>query len=180
MDALVVMEFAAEEAKKVEEDAARADLRVFKEYTDRAFNRRFRISKESFQNVLALIGPQIEHPTRRNRALLPLEQLAVALRFYAFGSFQIEFGDSSGVSQATCSRVVRRVSETISARKEVLIRFPTGAEERRVVMQGFHEIAELAGVICAIDGTHVAIVSPGGEDATRFINRKRYYSLNCQ
>ncbi|XP_064645965.1 putative nuclease HARBI1 [Lineus longissimus] len=190
MDALVLMELAAieaEDAEDMEKEPPRAPLRVFKdrsnpleEYTDRAFIRRYRISKDLFRYVLELIRPQIEHPTNRSRALLPLEQLAVALRFYAFGSFQIEFGDSSGVSQATCCRVVRRVSEAICARKDHFIRFPTQVEDRRVVMQGFHEIAEFPGVIGAINGTHVAIVGPGGEDAIRYVNRKRYYSLNCQ
>ncbi|XP_064622520.1 putative nuclease HARBI1 [Lineus longissimus] len=187
MDALVVVEFAAEEDAEAGQEVPRGVLCVFKdrsnpleEYTDRAFIRRYRISKDSFRYVLDLIGPQIEHPTRRNRALLPIQQLAVALRFYAFGCFQIEFGDSSGVSQATCCRVVRRVSEAICGWKERFIRFPTTAEEKWVVMQGFYEIAEFPGVIGAIDGSHVAIVSPGGADAIRFINRKRYYSLNCQ
>ncbi|XP_064642089.1 putative nuclease HARBI1 [Lineus longissimus] len=182
MDALVVVEFAAEEAAEAGQEVPRGVLRVFKdrsnpleEYTDRAFIRRYRISKDSFRYVLDLIGPQIEHPTRRNRALLPIEQLAVALQFYAFGCFQIEFGDSSGVSQATCC-VVRRVSEAICGWKERFIRFPTTAEERRVMMQGFYEIAAFPGVIGAIDGTHVAIVSPGGADAIRFINRKQFDS----
>ena len=38
----------------------------------------------------------------------------------------------------------------------------------------------LAGVIGAIDGTHVKINSPGGDTAELFRNRKGYFSINVQ
>ena len=47
-------------------------------------------------------------------------------------------------------------------------------------MQGFHEIANFPGVLGAIDCTHVAIQSPGGEDAELYRNRKGYFSINVQ
>lgn len=170
-----VLEMAAEEAEDAEEERQErqpVDLRVFKdrqnpleEYSDNKFVRRYRLSKETFRYLLDLIGPAIEHPTRRNHALLPVEQLGIALRFYAFGSFQMEFGDASDVSQSSASRVVRRVSEAICNRKEHFIRFPLREEERRTVIQGFNDIANFPGVIGAIDGTHVAIGCPGGMNA---------------
>ncbi|GLH01016.1 Uncharacterized protein GBIM_07256 [Gryllus bimaculatus] len=36
------------------------------------------------------------------------------------------------------------------------------------------------GIIGAIDCTHVRIMCPRKEEAERFCNRKRYYSINCQ
>src|SRR5207247_268398 len=36
------------------------------------------------------------------------------------------------------------------------------------------------GVVGGIDGTHIPIKSPGGEDAELFRNRKGYFSINVQ
>ena len=47
-------------------------------------------------------------------------------------------------------------------------------------MQGFYEIANFPGVLGAIDCTHVAIQSPGGEYAELYRNRKGYFSINVQ
>lgn len=44
----------------------------------------------------------------------------------------------------------------------------------------FHTIARFPKVIGAIDGTHIRILSPGGEEAENFRNRKGYFSLNVQ
>ena len=44
----------------------------------------------------------------------------------------------------------------------------------------FYEIARFPGVIGAIDCTHIAIQSPGGDNAEQFRNRKGYFSINVQ
>ena len=85
-----------------------------------------------------------------------------------------------GVSQPTCCRAIHRVTAAICARKIQFIHFPDSPQERRLVSEGFYEIMQFPGVVGAIDGSHVAIVSPGGRFALRFMNRKGYYSLNCQ
>ena len=42
----------------------------------------------------------------------------------------------------------------------------------------FYRIANILGAISAIDCTHIRIVSPDGQNAARFFNRKGCYSLN--
>ena len=85
-----------------------------------------------------------------------------------------------GASQAACCQVIHRVAAAICERQNIFICFPNTHAERRGVMEGFHEMAEFQGVIGAIDGSHVAITSPGGINVERFMNRKGYYSLNCK
>ncbi|KAJ8280851.1 hypothetical protein GJAV_G00059840 [Gymnothorax javanicus] len=184
MDLLHIIEIAQEE---IADQRQGAELKVFKErtnpfeeYSDTKFVKPYRISKESYHYILDLIEADIDHPTRRNHALLPVHQLCIALRFYAYGAFQMVVGDTCGVSQATCCQVVRRVTEAICARKNHFIRFPQEENERRAVIQGFHVVDNFPEVIGAIDGTHIAIVNPGGINAARFYNRKCYVSLNCQ
>lgn len=47
-------------------------------------------------------------------------------------------------------------------------------------MRGFYAIAGFPGVLGAIDCTHVAIQSPGGDTAEQYRNRKGYFSVNVQ
>lgn len=47
-------------------------------------------------------------------------------------------------------------------------------------MRAFHEIAGLPATLGAIDCTHVAIQSPGGDQAELYRNRKGYFSINVQ
>jgi len=47
-------------------------------------------------------------------------------------------------------------------------------------MSQVYQVSGLPGVIGAIDCTHIAIQSPGGQDAEIYRNRKGYYSVNVQ
>ena len=88
--------------------------------------------------------------------------------------------DLSGVSQPTVSRIIRKVSTILSSLCQQHITFPTTQEDKLQTMQGFYEIANFPGVLGAIDCTHVAIQSPGGEYAELYRNRKGYFSINVQ
>uniref|UniRef100_UPI00359005CE putative nuclease HARBI1 n=1 Tax=Myxine glutinosa TaxID=7769 RepID=UPI00359005CE len=188
MDALGVLELAQEEAEEHRSRTVRRRaLRIFEDrcnplekYDDIKFVWRYRLSKESFRWLLDLVKDDLDQPTMRSNALNPLQQLSVALRFYASASFQLDVGDMGGVSQATCCKVIHRVTAAICAKKTHFIHFPDTPEERRTVTQGFHEISRFPGVIGAVDGSHVAIVNPGGRNALRYMNRDGYYSLNSQ
>uniref|UniRef100_A0A8C4RES4 Putative nuclease HARBI1 n=1 Tax=Eptatretus burgeri TaxID=7764 RepID=A0A8C4RES4_EPTBU len=187
MDALGVLELAQEEAEEGRNRAVRRRaLRIFEDrcnplekYDNTNFVRSYRLSKESFRWLLNLVQDDLDQPTIEN-ALNPLQQLSVALRFYASASFQLDVGDMCGVSQATCCKVIHRVTAAICAKKMHLLHFPDSPEERRAATEGFYAISRFPGVIGAIDGSHVAIVNPGGPNALRYMNRKGYYSLNCQ
>lgn len=182
-----IFEMAQEERDEEMERISRRGLRVFKdrtnpleEYDSTQFLQRFRISKGTFAELVDLVACDLQRPTRRSNALNPAEQLAIALRFYASGSFQMIIGDVCGVSQASCCRVIQEVTESICRRKRHFIKFPLSSDDRRAVMVGFHNIQGCPGVVGAIDGCHIRIANPGGANAVRFINRKGFYSLNCQ
>lgn len=94
--------------------------------------------------------------------------------------WQLAVGDLMGVSQPTVCCIIRRVTRAIAllSREEVV--FPDTAAERAATMRDFHELANFPGVVGAIDCTHVAIQSPGGENGELYRNRKGYFSLNVQ
>lgn len=49
----------------------------------------FRLSKQTFLILLHMIEDEIKHQTCRNNAISPVNQLLVALRYYATGAFQV-------------------------------------------------------------------------------------------
>jgi len=56
---------------------------------DVEFRARFRVTKRCFADLLATLEPGLKHTTDSHGGLLPIHQLAVALRFYASGSFLV-------------------------------------------------------------------------------------------
>lgn len=109
----------------------------------------------------------------------PSDQLLLALNFYANGSFLRVASDLSGVSKSTASRVIRRVSVALASLSARYIKMPEH-EELGEVKQAFYDIAKMPRCIGALDGTHIKIQSPGGENAETFRNRKQFFSLNVQ
>jgi nuclease HARBI1 len=109
-----------------------------------------------------------------------MNQLLVALRFYATGTFQLVVGDTFSINKATVCRTVHRVTKAIASLREKYVKFPTTAAEQHDIMQIFYGRSRLPGIIGAIDCTHVAIQSPGGDDAEVYRNRKGFFSINVQ
>ncbi|KAJ8287657.1 hypothetical protein COCON_G00003160, partial [Conger conger] len=118
-----------------------------------------------------ILEPNLTRPTRRSHAIPVLSVLG----FLATGTFQHEIGDRSGISQPTMSRILPAVLNGILK----LVKFPYDAQRQVETMQGFSAIANMPGVISAIDCTHVRIKAPSG-DAFAYINRKNFHSLNVQ
>lgn len=152
----------------------------FEDLDDVDFVRRFRLSKQSALKVLELIEASLEFPSDKNDSVAPINQLLLALRYYATGATQIAAADFSGVSEPTANRIIHRVSIAIALLYDQHIFFPRNNHEREKTMLGFYNIARFPRVLGAIDCTHIKICSPGGEEAERFRNRKNYFSLNCQ
>ncbi|XP_067014193.2 putative nuclease HARBI1 [Anabrus simplex] len=130
--------------------------------------------------VLEMIGDAIKHKTDWNKALSPETILLLALRLYASGSMLITVGDFCGVSKSTACRAVQVVSHHIALLRDRFIKFPATQEERIKLREQFYKIARFPRVVGALDCTHVRIVSPGGENAEIFRNRKGFFSMNVQ
>jgi len=109
-----------------------------------------------------------------------MNQLLMALRFYATGTFQLVVGDTFAVSKATVCRVVLKVTEAIAGLRMKYVNFPATPQQRQDTMNVFYSASKMSGVIGAIDCTHVPIQSPGGNDAEIYRNPKGYFSINVQ
>lgn len=104
----------------------------------------------------------------------------LTLRYYATGNFLQTVGDSIGIDKGTASRVVWKVTRAIARLYGQFIRMPVSEEEIRQVSQTFFNIAKFPKCIGALDCTHIKILSPGGDNAEIYRNRKGFFSFNVQ
>ena len=59
----------------------------------------------------------LQHQSRRGLPLTPMQQVLIALRFYANGTFERVIGDLFGVSVFAACTVSHKVSRAIAKRK---------------------------------------------------------------
>lgn len=152
---------------------------------DESFRRLYRFPRELANQLFLEIYPFLEDGTRANRIPTAL-RLLVCLHFYAQWSYQRSVGTDRHccMSQPAVSRCIKEVSNLIIVHfSGRLINFPRTLDEITNVKNGFFEKFNFPGVIGIVDGTHISIVAPKfGENPPRavFLNRKNYYSINCQ
>ena len=147
------------------------------EYDGEDFRLRFRFRKESVIDLVKSMEIDLLHQTRKGYLLSPMQQVLIALRFYATGSFEKVIGDLFGVSVFAACTVIHKVSRAIAKRKGDFLSFPNNLSDTK---RKFYDIATFPSVIGAIDCTHIRIICPNKENAMAFINRKQFYSINVQ
>ena len=101
------------------------------------------------------------------------------MRFYSTGNFQREIGDHFSINQTSVSRIIHDVSKRICQLRTIYIKFPSN-EEIRTVKQNFFAISRFPGVVGTIDGTHIPILKPSGDDYEEYRCRKGFFSINVQ
>ena len=63
------------------------------EYDGEDFRLRFRFRKDSVIDLVKILDKDLQHQTRRGLPLTPMQQVLIALRFYATGTFEQVVGD---------------------------------------------------------------------------------------
>ena len=146
--------------------------------TDAELRARYRFGRDSIDYLCNLLEGDLQRGTQKKTGLTVEQQVAIALRFYASGSFLQVIGDTLGYDKSTVSRAVEDVTNALLARKQDFIKWPNQDESLRV-KSGFYEQAGFPNVIGCIDGTHIRIQAPS-DDEPAFVNRKGYHSINVQ
>ena len=103
--------------------ALRDRINPFEEFTDEEFKNRYRLYTETALSLVNLIADELQLSTTKNKFVPPFLQIAIAMRFYAKGNFQITDRDLISVSQPTVCRIIHRVSREIAKNKIILLNF---------------------------------------------------------
>ncbi|RMX52253.1 hypothetical protein pdam_00007931 [Pocillopora damicornis] len=135
------------------------------------------ILRDSVGDLVKILAKDLEHQTRRGLLLTPMQQVLIALRFYATGTFQRVIGNLFGVSVFAACRVIHKVSRAIAKQKRQFLSIPGNLAD---VKRKFYDVGHFPGVIRAINCTHVRVICPNKENAMAFVNHKQFYSINIQ
>lgn len=144
------------------------------------FIKNFRLSKAAFSYVLKELKTKLP-PVIKSSSLTPEFKLAACLRFLAEGGYQNGVGQDHfvGIAQPTVSVVL---SEVLDILETTLcpnwISLKMTEDEKNEARLYFFSKCRIPGVVMCVDGTHIKIAKPSGDNAHLFYNRKGFFSLN--
>lgn len=150
------------------------------EFDNQDFEIRFRFPKNRVVEIANGLEPKLRYTDDRNNPVNVLDQVLLTLRYYGTGSFQRVVSDLAGIHQVTCGRIVKRVSIALAETASDVIKMPSSQEEIDKTKIEFYLIHKFPNVIGIVDGTHIPILSPGGDEAETYRNRKSWFSINTQ
>ncbi|KAJ8307754.1 hypothetical protein KUTeg_014694 [Tegillarca granosa] len=87
-------------------------------YDDVELYDRFRLPRNSLTNLINELRGELEHATRRQRAIPAELQVLVALRLLSSGSFQNLVGDMVNIDKTNKCRIIRRVVLSLKLQRD--------------------------------------------------------------
>lgn len=159
------------------------DVRHVKQYMPRLStpNRDFKLLYRFEENNVQWLADRflgIGEETRGG-ALSSLHKMKIFLRYLSDPGYQTGIGQELGVSQATVSRTVSTVVESIIAHANEWIKFPTTNAEIVEAKQSWQQKFTFPTAIGVIDCTHIGILKPKVH-GDEYVNRKGKCTLNVQ
>lgn len=151
---------------------------------DEDFRLMFRLSKSVAAAVIEEV--LVANPSLRisgNSMAISFEtKFLAALNFFANGSYQKPTAENRWFCQAqpTFSKNLHIVLDAMMKIATKHIHMPSTPDEVLAAKCKFLTKLKMPGVICAIDGSQIAIVQPPeAENGYLYYNRKQFYSLNA-
>lgn len=112
--------------------------------------------------------------TYRNTAVLPILEICASLRFLATGSYQQCVGN--GLSHPMVSVALAEFLKVMENKIcSLWINSEMTEEEKENAKRTFFSKSGIPGIIQAVGGTHIRIISPGKDTRHAYYNRKGFY-----
>jgi hypothetical protein len=150
------------------------------------FIKLFRLNKEAARYLIDTLEPNMHH-VMRNSCIPNYLKILCTLHFFDHGSYQLDVGHGGNfvLSQPSVSRCIDEVTRVINHRLlNMWICFPLTNQQINRKIQIFFDKYQFPNTVGAVDGTHVAIVTPPKNHpvypAAPYLNRKGFYSINVQ
>ena len=151
---------------------------ILNEYSDTELFDRYRFQRGDIIRIVDEIKDDIDFSFTRRGSLSAIEQVLVALRFFATGSFQVVIADVLNIHKFTVSRAIHRVAAALTARASAWIHLPKQVDADRK-KRLFYDMKGFPNVTGCIDGTRVRIKAPIINEH-EFVDRAGKHSINIQ
>ena len=154
---------------------------------DETFNRfwrnDFRMSRETFLLLVALVRPRLEKRDTQLRRAIPIEKrVAIALWRLATGNSFRTVAKTFAVGDSTAVQITKEFCLELTRLSPRFIKFP---QTRRDTAKAIEEFkmdyqTEFPQVVGALDGTHIPIPAPNVESKADYYSRKQCYTVSVQ
>lgn len=147
---------------------------MFPGFLPEHFKRPFRVSRETFECILIHMS---NFPTLLRRRQTGgrvqttlLKDLTMLLWYLGTQETVRSISERLDVQEST-----RRLIDVFSDLCKKFVKWPNN-EEKQEIMSKFEDFSEFPGVISAVDGTRISIISPG-ENEVDYVNRKSFHLI---
>ena len=113
---------------------------------DTELRARYRFGRETIDYLTDLLREDLQRATLKKTNLTVEEQVTIALRFYASGSFLQVVGDTLGRDKGTVSRVIDSVTDALLAKKNDFIKWPLDNADQHEVKNGFFSMCTVTSL----------------------------------
>ncbi|XP_018377830.1 PREDICTED: uncharacterized protein LOC108770655, partial [Trachymyrmex cornetzi] len=138
----------------------------------------FRISSETFQRLLALVGPSITKQESSIRyPIPPRTRLEVTLRYLASGDSMSSISYAFRIGHNTVSKIIAETCEQIWTILKEEIFLQPNETNWQTIAEKFNEQWNFPHCIGAIDGKHIVIQAPPNSGSC-FYNYKGNHNIN--
>lgn len=135
-----------------------------------------------FEQLLQIVGAQLEPKRNTNYAIPAKHKLLITLRFYAQNLDLSTLFDAQGPSKASLSRFIRQTTIVLIEALGYNIKWPTTEAENREMALQYSKMTKfgLPNCVGSIDGSLVPILSPNSKkfNHNAYWSRKSCYAIN--
>ena len=154
---------------------------VWNTYDDDCFKKTLRVSRETFNFVLAPFRHKLERENLCEEPIPPEFRLGLCLYRLGRGDYFYTIAEMVGLAPCTVSTIVHDVNEAIVSclwEECVTAYMPVTEEEFKNKMLDMEELWQFPFSWCAVDGCHISMkCPPGGKEACKeYHNFKNFYS----
>ena len=154
---------------------------VWNTYDDDRFKKTLRVSRETFNFVLARIRHKLQRENLCEEPIPPEFRLGLCLYRLGRGDYFYTIAEMVGLAPCTVSTIVHDVNEAIVSclwEECVTAYMPVTEEEFKNKMLDMEELWQFPFSWCAVDGCHIPMkCPPGGKEACKeYHNFKNFYS----